>query len=231
VSEYLLFNIFIFAGPFILGIIPRYYFVNKWPAVFLSIITVGLPFIIWDIVVTGSHWMFNEKYISGLYIAGLPIEEWLFFITVPFACLYTWEMIIKRKDSREISIPLIVRISFILPAPAGIILYFYGLQYTGLVLVFITMSIALDFFLGTRLIYQKRFYLFLFYIILFTLIFNGYLTWRPVVTYGELYQIGFRIFTIPVEDFFYGISLLYLNTIFYEKFRRIIFSQVEVATT
>ncbi|NNJ52496.1 MAG: lycopene cyclase domain-containing protein, partial [Ignavibacteriaceae bacterium] len=57
-----------------------------------------------------------------------------------------------------------------------------------------------------------RFYFYLLLIVIFTLIFNGFLTWRPVVTYGVEYQLDFRIITIPVEDFFYGISLLWMNT-------------------
>jgi hypothetical protein len=42
-----------------------------------------------------------------------------------------------------------------------------------------------------------------------------------VVTYGESYQIGLRIFTIPIEDFGYGISLIFLCTIVYEKLKSI----------
>jgi lycopene cyclase domain-containing protein len=230
VSEYLIFNILIFIGPLILGLIPKYYFMDKWMAFLSSIVVVGLPFIIWDVLVTNSHWMFNQKYVLGYYIAGLPIEEWLFFITIPFACLYTWEMIIKRKASREISLPVFVRYFFFLLPPAGLILFLYGLQYTGLVLIFLSVGIVLDHILGIRLIYQDRFYVYIFFIVLFTLVFNGYLTWRPVVIYGEAYQIGFRIFTIPIEDFFYGISMLYMNTIIYERIKQAIFSRVKIAT-
>jgi lycopene cyclase domain-containing protein len=78
----------------------------------------------------------------------------------------------------------------------------------------------MDQLLNTRLLFDKRFYFYLLLIFIFTLIFNGYLTWRPVVTYGIEYQLNFRIITIPVEDFFYGISLLFMNTIIYKMLLR-----------
>jgi len=61
------------------------------------------------------------------------------------------------------------------------------------------------------------------YFILLTLlmlIFNGYLTARPVVLYDPAYQLNLRIFTIPVEDFVYGYSHVFLTTIIYEKVKR-----------
>jgi lycopene cyclase domain-containing protein len=64
---------------------------------------------------------------------------------------------------------------------------------------------------------QRRFYLYLLLVLMFTLIFNGYLTWRPVVTYSVQYQLDFRIFTIPIEDFVYGTALIFMNTSIYQK--------------
>jgi len=42
-----------------------------------------------------------------------------------------------------------------------------------------------------------------------------------MVIYNEVYQLGFRIFTIPIEDLFYGMSLILLNTILFEKFKEL----------
>jgi lycopene cyclase domain-containing protein len=57
-----------------------------------AILAVALPFWIWDVIVTArGHWSFNEATVIGLKILGLPIEEWLFFIVVPFVSIFTWE--------------------------------------------------------------------------------------------------------------------------------------------
>jgi len=44
------------------------------------------------------------------------------------------------------------------------------------------------------------------------LIINGVLTAMPVLIYNESEIIGIRIYTIPVEDVFYGM-LLYLSVL------------------
>ena len=181
----------------------------------IAIILPAIPFLLWDALVTGTHWNFNPKYVSGFKIINLPVEEILFFITVPFACLFTWEMIIRRVNAKKVSAKWL-RIILYTALPAGIYFFTIGKQYTGLTLTFLFLANLLDQILNTRLVYDKRFYFYLLLIVIFTLIFNGFLTWRPVVTYGVNYQLDFRIITIPVEDFFYGISLLWMNTSLYK---------------
>jgi len=182
----------------------------------IAIVIPAIPFLLWDALVTGAHWHFNPLYVSGIKIINLPIEEILFFITVPFACLFTWEMIIRRVKEKQTDLQGL-RLLLYLALPVGIYFFSIGKQYTGLTLSFIFIANLVDQFLRTNLLFDKRFYLYLLLIVIFTLIFNGYLTWRPVVTYGVKYQLDFRIITIPVEDFFYGISLLWMNTSLYKR--------------
>ena len=177
----------------------------------------AILFLIWDSTVTYSHWFFNEKYVLGITIFNLPIEEILFFITVPFACLFTWEMIIRRTDKKVLAWINKIRPFIYLTIPVGILFFISGKHYTGLALSFLGLAVLLDQLLKTNLILEKRFYLYLSLVLLFTLIFNGYLTWRPVVTYGVDYQLDFRIITIPVEDFVYGTALIIMNTAIYKK--------------
>jgi lycopene cyclase domain-containing protein len=218
--EYLIFDIIVISGPLIFGSIRKFYFMDRWRDALLSAIIVAVPFIIWDVLVTDRHWMFNPKYTINFRLAHLPIEEWLFFLTVPSACLFTWEMILKRSEDSRIMFGKLLRYAaFVLPI-AGVWLFLAGKEYTGLVFIFIALAIYLDQYLKTDLVFQKRFYLYIAFIIFFTLIFNGYLTWRPVVLYGESYQLGLRIFTIPVEDFGYGFSLLFMCTIIYERLKK-----------
>jgi len=213
--EYFIFNAIVISGPGFFGSLKCCYIWNHWKQMLIAIVIPAIPFLLWDALVTGAHWHFNPEYVSGINIINLPIEEILFFITVPFACLFTWEMIIRRVKEKQIDMQLL-RFLLYLALPAGIYFFSIGKQYTGLTLSFLFIANLVDQFLKTNLLFDVRFYFYLLLIVIFTLIFNGYLTWRPVVTYGVDYQIDFRIITIPVEDFFYGISLLWMNTSLYK---------------
>ena len=93
-------------------------------------------------------------------------------------------------------------------------------EYTILAGVSVLIAAGVDLFLGTKLFRNKKFWVF--WAVMFVLIFivNGYLTWRPIVTYGETYHLGIRLFTIPVEDFIYGFSLITMNISLWEYFTR-----------
>ena len=217
--EYLLFNMIIIAGPLIFGSLKQFYFFDRWRNVLISAIIIAIPFIVWDSIVTGEHWTFNSQYTLDFRLAHLPIEEWMFFLTVPVACLFTWEMILRRSRGSRTDIGKMIRYSaFVLPI-LGIGLFSLGKQYTGLVFIFIAIAIYMDYYFKTDLVLQKRFYVYVALVIIFTLVFNGYLTWRPVVLYEVSYQLDFRIFTIPIEDFGYGLALVFMCTILYERFK------------
>jgi lycopene cyclase domain-containing protein len=92
------------------------------------------------------------------------------------------------------------------------------MEYTILAFTSAILVIILDFVLGTRLVLNKKFWVF--WIVMFVLIFivNGYLTWRPIVLYGDEFYLHIRLFTIPVEDFLFGFSLITSNIIIWEYF-------------
>lgn len=52
------------------------------------------------------------------------------------------------------------------------------------------------------------------------IIVNGYLTYRPIVIYNPSYYLNIRFFSIPVEDFLFGFSLIYFNLIIWEYFKQ-----------
>jgi lycopene cyclase domain-containing protein len=48
----------------------------------------------WDLIaVRRGDWWFTERYILGLRLVGLPVEEWLFFAVVPVCALLTYEVV------------------------------------------------------------------------------------------------------------------------------------------
>ena len=83
-SLYLILNILTLVPPLLLSFDRRVHFYTRWKFFFPAMLISLAIFIIWDVIFT-SHgvWGFNEQYHSGWTILGLPLEEYLFFITVP----------------------------------------------------------------------------------------------------------------------------------------------------
>ncbi len=80
--------------PFILSFWPRLGFYRNLRALFLSIVLIVIIFGTWDVIATRrGHWYFDPKGVWPVRILGLPLEEWLFFIVIPFCCIFTWEAI------------------------------------------------------------------------------------------------------------------------------------------
>lgn len=218
-QEYLLFNIIILAGPLFLSFEKKVRFAQKWKYALPSILVVLAPFVIWDILVTGKHWWFNTNYTSGFKILELPIEEWLFFITVPFACLFIWEIfstLLPRTDFpfAKFFTWLLLPLFFL-----GFYFVIIAKYYTGIVIIVFSITLLIDILLKTNVLRDKRVWFFMLIILALTLVFNFYLTARPVVLYETSVLLNFYIFTIPIEDFIYGLSLILLNVIVYKKFK------------
>ncbi|MBM4159753.1 MAG: lycopene cyclase domain-containing protein [Ignavibacteria bacterium] len=93
-------------------------------------------------------------------------------------------------------------------------------EYTLLAVLGAVAAVALDLLLRTYLVRQLRFWIFWGVMGFMTFIINGYLTWRPIVEYGESFCLGVRIFTIPVEDFLFGFALITSNIVLWEYFTR-----------
>ncbi|MDH4069687.1 MAG: lycopene cyclase domain-containing protein [Ignavibacteria bacterium] len=67
---------------------------RNWRALVGSIACSTMLFGIWDIIAAKrGHWWFNEEYVLGPTLAGLPVEEWLFFIVLGFVTVFTFEAV------------------------------------------------------------------------------------------------------------------------------------------
>lgn len=218
--EYLLFNLAVLLGPLAMSFEKQIHFVRRWRHAFAAIFIVAVPFWIWDALATGRHWRFNEKYTLGLQIAGLPLEELLFFITVPFAALFVWETINFYVAPRPSDGLQYFGFVLCLSPLRGIFFLISGQEYTGMVFIALGAAAILDWVLHTGLFAQRNLLVYLGALAFFILLFNGYLTARPVVLYDEQYQLGWRVGTIPIEDFGYGFALILLVTLVYEKLKK-----------
>lgn len=92
-------------------------------------------------------------------------------------------------------------------------------EYTILAAISVLVVIWLDNILKTGLLRNKLFYLFLLVIAGFKFLVNGFLTGKNIVVYNPEYFLGFRLGTIPVEDFLFGFSMVAAAAIFWEYFK------------
>ena len=223
-SLYLLVNLFTVIVPFLFSFHPRLNFYKNWRPFFIANILVAAIFISWDIIFTDEGvWGFNPKYVSGVYFFNLPIEEVLFFVCIPYACVFTYHCInLFYKIQLDAKFQNIL-VGFISAALLISGIYFQDKNYTAatfislFVILFLIAFVAKANWLG-KLLAVYPFLLIPFFIV------NGILTGsrleEPVVWYNDNENLGFRLWTIPIEDIFYGFLLILLNIFFYEIFKK-----------
>jgi len=216
---YLLLNVLIVAVPLSLTFDKRTAYYRRLPALAFSIGVVSSSYLIWDVIVTTrGEWSFNGKYLTGLYLLNIPLEEMLFFITVPFSCLFLYEAVLYATKDTSIKLPnLIILTAIITLIACGIALHNQG--YTSKALLSCGFFLAVAFLLDRPLIKSKHYWLWLAVCYLPFLIINSILTALPVVEYNPAAIFGRRIFTIPIEDFFYNYAMLSFYLLFYRMRR------------
>lgn len=213
---YLLIDIATIMVPLVYSFDNKMRFYRRWryylPALFIT----ALFFLVWDYFKTKyGVWSFNDKYIIGIKAFGMPLEEYLFFIAVPYACTFIYESIghlgLKRifpdatkNYARVIGLVLLIASFFFLHQAYTFSVFFI----LGIVLPISTLILSsdkLDRFMQMYLISLVPMF-----------IVNGLLTYLPVVLYDNTQNLGIRIGTIPVEDFLYSAILLLMNITIYE---------------
>ncbi len=210
------------AGPLALSFDKRVAFSRKWKYLFPAMLLPAALYIAWDIYFTSKGvWRFNADYITGIRLYNLPFEEVLFFFVVPYCCLFIYECIrvyfrnIRRKKRDEIALKLLAVLLII----AAVI--FRQKMYTSWTFAFLGLFI---FFVYVNKKFFRHFDATSFIIsysvtIIPFMVVNGFLTSLPVVIYNADENLGFRISTIPFEDVFYGMLLVMMNVVIYEKLK------------
>ncbi|MCM8774554.1 MAG: lycopene cyclase domain-containing protein [Candidatus Omnitrophica bacterium] len=93
-------------------------------------------------------------------------------------------------------------------------------EYTLLAIISVFVTIIFDKLLKINIFKKRIFYLFLFIILIFKLLVNGYLTGKNIVLYNPYFFLGKRLSSIPLEDFLFGFSMVSLTIIFWEYFKK-----------
>jgi lycopene cyclase domain-containing protein len=227
---YIIINLLVISIPLARSFEKKIAMYKKFGFIFKAIGIMGAFFLAWDVWFTHMGvWGFNELYNPDFKLFGLPPGEWMFFITVPYTCLFTYLVLnyfIKRDFFGEIKRRMTGVLGFLFLIVA---LFNYDKAYTFSAFLVCSILLLLQFFV-IRGWYMGRFFVMYFVICIPFLITNGILTGsfieEQIVWYNDNENLGIRVFTIPLDDFIYNMAMLLMTVTLFEHFRRDTFIEV-----
>ena len=223
-SLYLILNIASFLIPFLYSFESRMKYIKRWRAVFSSIVITAFFFIVWDILFTKiGVWSFNPRYHSGIEFFDLPIEEWLFFICIPYSSIFihfAFHYFYPKVFLSDKAVRIIYWLLMIILLPTIAVHYdkWYTVVDYSLLLLVLTYTVY-----RVPNVLNTFFISFLIILIPFSLV-NGILTGsfidEPVVSYNNAENLGIRLGTIPIEDIGYAFTMILMSLVLIEKIEK-----------
>jgi lycopene cyclase domain-containing protein len=185
----------------------RICFWGKRKAIFAAIGFTAMLFLIWDAIFTHfGIWGFNERYILGYSVFGLPIEEVLFFISIPYSCLFSY--VVLNYFLGNASPWAMHRLFFPI---AGLLMLIGLANYWRWYTLFAFVGAGAFLLLNRKIKFMPNFLrayiVTLFPFVVVNGILTGAITAEPVVWYNNAENLALRFGTIPIEDFFYGLLM------------------------
>lgn len=203
--------------PLVLSFDRKVAFWRHWPRAALSALVVGIPFIAWDVWASArGDWSFAYEHTWDARPLGLPIEELLFFLVAPVACVFIHACVKAYMKPMPVALK-----PWLLPATATVFALLaipaWPRFYTLTLLLFAALFLVACALLGRGVCDDLRFWISLGICYIPFLVVNGFLTGIPVVMYSPDAILGLRILTIPIEDFLYSLALVGGTILAYEK--------------
>ena len=221
---YLLLNIGSFGIPFLYSFHKKMNFIQQWKSVFTAIIIVAFLFIVWDVIFTSQGvWGFNSSYHLPFLLVGIPLEEMLFFICIPYASVFIHyslkyfkpSLVLSKKSTQFLTVLFVLIVVLVVSLNSDKL-------YTSVNYTLLVFSLLLGLFFGIEIL--RRFYFSFLIILVPFFIVNGILTGsfisEPVVWYNNAENLGIRLFTIPIEDIGYAFNMLFLVVFLNEKIKK-----------
>ena len=219
---YLILNLGSLIVPLIFSFHPKIQFYKKLNVFLPAVIISSAIYISWDIVFTNQGvWGFNQQYLIGSYIFGLPLEEWMFFICIPYASVFTHYTLTSIYPNLKLGSKTTTMINWIV-VMLLVVLVMMNLDkaYTSINGIATLAILLATVFLKPKVL--RSFYLTFLVILVPFFVVNGILTGSfivdQVVWYNNAENLGIRFFTIPVEDFIYAFGMLLLTILPMELF-------------
>jgi lycopene cyclase domain-containing protein len=220
------------AVPFALSFDKKLQFYKQFKYLLPSITLVAMFYIALDISFTKlGVWGFTARYHSGIMLMHLPLEEWLFFIAIPYASIFLHDTLLVYFNSLQVKkrISNVLSLGFIIVS-LTMIFFNFEKAYTVSILILLILVLIASFFDSSESI--NSFYLTFLIILLPFLAVNAILTGsfiaEPVVWYNNSENLGIRVLTIPIEDFGYAFSLLLFILILRAKLRAVFTNETKV---
>ena len=202
----------------------RVTFYKSWKYLMPAIFVVGVIFILWDFAFTDfGVWGFSHDYTLDTRVLQLPLEEWVFFLSAPFASLFIYECLryyFPKDNFATLDKPLSMGMAtlFILVGVCT-----WGRLYTSFTCLAAGALILTNYYTVAntyRTFFYKAQLVSFIPFILINGVLTGSITKSPIVMYNSSEILNIRFFTIPIEDFAYCFVMLFAVAIVYEFFRR-----------
>ncbi|MFN7116902.1 MAG: lycopene cyclase domain-containing protein [Saprospiraceae bacterium] len=223
-TRYLYFYLHLFALSCVLPMSfeRKIHYYKYWKALFPALLIVAVVFLAWDSYKTyAGVWGFNPEHYTFL-VGNLPIEEWFFFITFPFASIFIYESLnyYIKKDPLVKAEPYITPLLIVLFTTVGLV--YWSHAYTATTFI-VCGGFLLYHYIYVTPRYRSRFYAGLLVGYLPFILVNGALTGtfteQPVVVYNPEEYLGIRFLSIPLDDFAYNFILEFSVITLYEFFK------------
>lgn len=217
---YLLINFLTVLFPVLLSFDKSVQFYKSWKFIWPGMAITGFIFLFWDVLFTiNGVWSFNAERIIGVKFYELPLEEILFFLTVPFACLFIYACRNHYSKWQLSNKATLIITNLLIVCCIAALAFYYERLYTLVTFsLLLVLLILLQY--GFKVKWLNTFYLTYVIALIPFYIVNGLLTAIPVVLYNDLENVAIRVGTIPLEDHFYCMAMLLMNVGFFEYFKQ-----------
>lgn len=220
---FLLINVVVILIPVVVSMWKDTFYEIHWTALILSILCSGIFFTLrnYYFINIGVK-TYNPEHIIGTTIYGVPIEDMLFFITVPYAFIFIYRWVTKYFQFLEIQ-----QFTYIFSLTLTITSILLSIIYYNYIYTFLTVSVLAVLngivYFGYTPKWYSKFLIAFFIVTLHYILIDGIITLtveNKIVNHAEGSVIGLYFFSIPIEDIL-GFFLLFLMvTTYYEVFQR-----------
>lgn len=214
---YLLLDIGVLFFPFALSFDRKVSYYQKWKPLLVAMLVVGIPFLIHDYFFTHHGiWGFSPEFLSGIYLANLPIEEVLFFVVVPYACVFIHQCV--KAYFQNYTFATFNRLFYLLITLYALVVLILGWSnwYSAMASVAALLLLVYLYKIPNQPYIPVAFSLSIIPFFLMNSVLTGSATTIPVVWYNNAENLGQRWGTIPVEDILYSFVLIVCNILVME---------------